>query len=542
MAIGALRAIHQRGLRVPDDIALVGFDDIEYAAHTTPPLTTVAVPKEEMGRLAVRQAIAQMEQGDQHVFSTTVVAHTLVIRSSCGTGRPGAAVTPQRKEEAMTETLAIRGGTPVVPKALHVRWPMITAEDKAAVQAALDSGIVSGPYAPQVKALEDEWARYCGVRHALTTNSGTAALHTAVAAGGIGTGDQVITTAFTFLATALAVLQNNAVPVFVDIDPRTYNIDPDKIEERITARTRAIIPVHIHGCPADMDRILAIARKHRLLVIEDAAQAHGSTYKGKKVGGIGDMGIFSFQASKNLPAGEGGIFVTNREELKERANRFRMFGEDVRESDKKAFDPARPLDGVREYNSLMMGWMYRSNELTAALARSQLRRLDASLAQTRRNAAYLTEHLGKIPGHHPAPHPDRLHLQLLPVPPPAGPQGAGRHAARHGVSPEAPGRPRGRGRRGEPVADRPRSRPDPVPGADGLRPGMPLAVPAGRGGEVRPGRVPRDAEAAGGLPGRSDRTRIPLFPQPLGADGEVRGGGPAGLRQSGSGPGVGIGR
>lgn len=298
----------------------------------------------------------------------------------------------------MRETLAIRGGSPVVPKHLHVRWPVIAAEDKAAVQAALDSGIVSGPYAPQVKALEGEWARYCGVRHALMTNSGTAALHTAVAAGGVGTGDQVVTTAFSFLATALAVLQNNAVPVFVDIDPRTYNIDPNKIEERITARTRAIVPVHIHGCPADMDRILAIARKHRLLVIEDAAQAHGATYKGRKVGGFGDMGIFSFQASKNLPAGEGGMFVTNREELKERANRFRMFGEDVRESDKKAFDPARPLDGVREYNSLMMGWMYRSNEMTAALARSQLRRLDASLEQTRRNAAFLTEHLGKIPG------------------------------------------------------------------------------------------------------------------------------------------------
>ncbi len=298
----------------------------------------------------------------------------------------------------MTDKLAIRGGTPAVPRDLHHRWPVITADDKAAVQAALDSGIVSGPYAPQVKALEEEWARYCGVRHALTTNSGTAALHTAVAGGGIGTGDQVITTAFTFLATALAVLQNNAVPVFVDIDPRTYNIDPNKIEERITARTRAIIPVHIHGCPADMDPILAIARKHRLLVIEDAAQAHGSTYKGRMVGGIGDMGIFSFQASKNLPAGEGGMFVTNREELKERANRFRMFGEDVRESDKKAFDPARPLDGVREYNSLMMGWMYRSNEMTAALCRSQLRRLDASLANTRRNAAYLTEHLAKIPG------------------------------------------------------------------------------------------------------------------------------------------------
>jgi dTDP-4-amino-4,6-dideoxygalactose transaminase len=208
----------------------------------------------------------------------------------------------------------------------------------------------------------------------------------------------VITTAFTFLATALAVLQNNAVPVFVDIDPRTYNIDPTKIAARITSRTKAIIPVHIHGLPADMDPILDIAKRHGLLVIEDAAQAHGSTYKGKKVGGIGDMGIFSFQASKNLPAGEGGIFVTNREDLRDRANMFRMFGEDIRESDKKAFDPARPLDGAREYNSLIMGWMYRTNELTAALCRSQLRRLDQSLTNTRGNAAYLSQNLGKIAG------------------------------------------------------------------------------------------------------------------------------------------------
>jgi perosamine synthetase len=298
----------------------------------------------------------------------------------------------------MKDALAIRGGTPVVRKELHVRWPIITGEDKAAVLAALDSGILNGPYAPQVKALEEEWARYCHVKYALTTNSGTAALHTAVAAGGIGTGDQVITTAFTFLATALAVLQHNAVPVFVDIDPRTFNIDPAKIAERITPRTKAILPVHIHGVPADMDPILAVARKHGLLVIEDAAQAHGSTYKGKKVGGIGDMGIFSFQGSKNLPAGEGGVFVTNREDLRDRANMFRMFGEDIRESDRKAFDPSRPLDGGREYNSLMMGWMYRTNEMSAALCRSQLRRLDASLANARKNAAYLTENLGKIPG------------------------------------------------------------------------------------------------------------------------------------------------
>ena len=298
----------------------------------------------------------------------------------------------------MRDTIALRGGPPVVRKDLHARWPLITAEDKAAVLAALDTGILNGPYAPQVKALEEDWARYCGVQYALATNSGTAALHTAVAAGGIGTGDQVITTAFTFLATALAVLQHNAVPVFVDIDPRTFNIDPAKIAERITPRTKAIIPVHIHGLPAAMDPILAIARTHGLLVIEDAAQAHGSTYQGKKVGGLGDMGIFSFQGSKNLPAGEGGIFVTNREDLRDRANRFRMFGEDIRASDQRAFDPSRPLDGAREYNSLMLGWMYRTTEMTAALCRSQLRRLEASLANTRQNAAYLTEHLGKLPG------------------------------------------------------------------------------------------------------------------------------------------------
>jgi dTDP-4-amino-4,6-dideoxygalactose transaminase len=298
----------------------------------------------------------------------------------------------------MSETLAIRGGAPVVPRSLHVRWPIITDADKAAVLAALDSGILNGPYAPQVKALEDEWARYCGVRHAVSTNSGTAALHTAVAAAGIGTGDQVITTAFTFLATALAVLQHNAVPVFVDIDPRTYNIDPAKIEERITARTKAIIPVHIHGVPADMDAIQGIARRHGLVVIEDAAQAHGAAYRGRKVGSLGDMAAFSFQGSKNLPAGEGGMLVTDREDLRERANRFRMFGEDIRQSDQRAFDPARPLDGVREYNALTLGWMYRGTELAAALCRSQLTRLEASLAQTRRNAAYLTQHLGGIRG------------------------------------------------------------------------------------------------------------------------------------------------
>lgn len=153
----------------------------------------------------------------------------------------------------MKEKLAIRGARKVVPEKLKVKWPIITQEDKNAVMKVLDRGTVWGAYAPEVMGLQEDFARYIGAKYCIAVNSGTAALHMAVAAAGVGPGDEVITSAFSFLASAVAILHHNAIPIFVDIDPRTYNIDVKKIEEKITKRTRAIIPVHIHGLPCDMD-------------------------------------------------------------------------------------------------------------------------------------------------------------------------------------------------------------------------------------------------------------------------------------------------
>jgi len=284
----------------------------------------------------------------------------------------------------------------MVPEGITRRWPQITEAERAAVLRVLDSGVLSGSLAPEVRALEEEFAEYVGARHCLSTNSGTSALHIAVAAAGIQPGDEVITSAFTFLASALAVLHHNAIPVFADIDPVTFNIDPAEIERRITPRTRAIMPVHIHGLPAGMDEILAIARRRNLIVIEDAAQAHGATYNGRRVGTIGDMGAFSIQSSKNLSAGEGGLFVTNNGDLHHRANCVRQFGEETADTSLAGVDPERPLDDLRDYNAVTMGWMYRMTSLTAAIARCQLERLDEFNRNAARNAEYLTERLGKL--------------------------------------------------------------------------------------------------------------------------------------------------
>jgi len=281
----------------------------------------------------------------------------------------------------------------VVPEGRTRWWPQITDAERSAVLRVLDSRILSGAHAPEIKELEREFALFTDAKHCLSSNSGTAALHMAVAAAEIGPGDEVITSAFTFLASALAVLHHNAIPVFADIDPVTFNLSPAEIERKITSRTRAIMPVHIHGLPADMDEILAIARKHNLIVIEDAAQSHGATYKGRKVGAIGDMGAFSVQSSKNLSAGEGGLFVTNSDAFHERANCVRQFGEEAAETTTAGLDPLHPLDDLRDYNAVMMGWMYRMTSLTAALGRCQLARLDGYNANARQNAAYLTARL-----------------------------------------------------------------------------------------------------------------------------------------------------
>ena len=287
----------------------------------------------------------------------------------------------------MAEKLAIAGGQPILKRSDYRNWPIITDDDRRLINEVLDSGIVGGGTAPQVSALEREWAAYVGSRHCLTTTSGTAALHMALAAVGAGPGDEVITSAFTFLASASCALHQNAVPVFVDIDPRTYNMDPGKLEAAITERTKVIIPVHIQGLPADLDPILSIARKHNLFVIEDACQAHGALYKGKKVGSIGDVGTFSLNNFKNLCGGEGGLFTTDNETYLKKGMLIRCFGDEVDE-----------VSHRRIYNASILGYMYRNQELPAALARAQLIHLDERNEVRIANANYLTRELGRIPG------------------------------------------------------------------------------------------------------------------------------------------------
>lgn len=298
----------------------------------------------------------------------------------------------------MTAELALWGRPPALDNSRHVRWPVLDESDRRAVLGVLDRGVLSGPFAPEVRALEREFADYIGTRHALATNSGTAALHMALAAVGVGPGDEVITSAYSFVATAQAVLHQQAIPVFVDIEPRACGIDPALIERAITRRTRALLPVHIHGMPCDLDEVMAIGKRHGIPVVEDACQAHGAMYRGRRAGSIGDAAAFSLQSSKNLACGEGGIFVTNDTAMLDRANSLRMFGENVRQMEDTPWDPVRPLDAKRAYDSVHVGWMYRTTEMSAALARSQLRKLEAANAQAQRNATRLSAALSTLPG------------------------------------------------------------------------------------------------------------------------------------------------
>lgn len=289
-------------------------------------------------------------------------------------------------------TLAIEGGMPAVPRGVHHRWPDIRQADRDAINAVLDRGELWGAYGVEVTALQQEYAQYCGAEHCLAVNSGTAALHCALVANGVRPGDEVIVPAFSFVATPMSVLHAGAAPVFCDIDPRTFNIDVAKAKELITEKTAAIMPVHMHGVVAEMDALSEIARQPHLALIEDAAQAHGSTYHGRKAGTLGDSAAFSLNGAKNLSAGEGGLFVTNDPDVFTAARRLAIFGEDT----------PRPKPGeVRAFWSRGIGWNYRIHEITAALARSQLRRLDGYNATAQRNAEILTAGLSQLPGIEP---------------------------------------------------------------------------------------------------------------------------------------------
>jgi len=214
----------------------------------------------------------------------------------------------------MSGKLAINGGTPV-RTAPFPAWPVFDEREVGALTEVLYSGAWGCTNGTKVKEFEEEFAELCGAKHAICLTSGTSALEVALWAAGVEPGDEVIVPPYTFIATASAVVMVGGIPVFVDIEPGTYNIDPTKIEEAITDRTKAIIPVHIGGRPADLDAIMEIASRHNLKVIEDCCQAHGAEWNGQRVGTISDAGAFSFQSSKNINSGEGGAIVTNDEAL-----------------------------------------------------------------------------------------------------------------------------------------------------------------------------------------------------------------------------------
>jgi dTDP-4-amino-4,6-dideoxygalactose transaminase len=250
------------------------------------------------------------------------------------------------------------------------------------IMAAIERVLRSGQFilGPEVEAFEREVAAYLGVKHAIGVNSGTDALIIALHALGIGPGDEVITTPFTFFATAEAISRVDATPVFVDIEPRTFNINPELIEPAITPRTRAILPVHLYGHPADMDPIMEIARTYNLKVVEDAAQAFGALYKGKKAGTIGDVGCFSFFPTKNLGAfGDGGLIATNDNEVADRARMLRVHG------------------AQKKYYHEMIGYNSRLDELQAAVLRVKLPFVDAWNEARRRAAACYNLLLAGVP-------------------------------------------------------------------------------------------------------------------------------------------------
>ncbi len=255
---------------------------------------------------------------------------------------------------------------------LKAQYRSIKPEIDAAMQRVVDN--TSFILGKEVSQFEKDYATFCKAEHCVGMDSGTAALHLALIICGVKPGDEVITTTHTFVATAEVISVIGAKPVLVDIDPRTYNIDPNLIEGAITPLTRAIIPVHLYGQPAEMDPILDIARKHNLRVIEDAAQAHGAEYRGRRAGTLGDVACFSFFPSKNLGAyGDAGALVTNDAELAERARMLRNHGR------------------VDKYEHLIVGYGYRLDALQAAILGAKLPHLDAWNARRREIADYYTE-------------------------------------------------------------------------------------------------------------------------------------------------------
>jgi dTDP-4-amino-4,6-dideoxygalactose transaminase len=277
--------------------------------------------------------------------------------------------------------LAINGGTPIRTTPFPA-WPQFGTEEEEILLSALRSGVWGSIDGTYVKQFEVEFAELQAARHGVTVTNATMGLAVALKAIGIGPGDEVLIPPYTFIATATAALLLGAIPVFVDVDPETLLIDPALIDQAVTTRTRAIIPVHHGGSPADMDGVMAAAQRHGLRVIEDAAQAHGAAWRGRPVGAIGDIGVFSFQSSKPITAGEGGIMVTNDDELDELLWSYRNVGR---------------RRGGEWYEHVRIGWNLRLTEFQGAVLLAQMKRMPAQQQQRTEAAAYLTGQLEQIP-------------------------------------------------------------------------------------------------------------------------------------------------
>jgi len=283
--------------------------------------------------------------------------------------------------------LALKGGSKAITldDTEALKWPLIGDEEINAVINLLKKGELS--ISEETYAFEKEFADYLGVKYALAHNNGTAAIHAAFFAVGVGPGDEVIAPSYTYWATVMPILSCNAIPVFAEIDPKNLCLDPDDVKKKITPQTKAIIVVHLWGMPAEMDELLEIAQENNIALIEDASHAHGAEYKGRKVGGIGDIGCFSLQTSKLMIGGEGGILVTNNKEYYERAVLLGHYERIPKLSVK-----------YRKYAYTGFGWKYRISPLAAAIARIQLRHLDERNAKRNRNLEYLDRELNKIKG------------------------------------------------------------------------------------------------------------------------------------------------
>jgi dTDP-4-amino-4,6-dideoxygalactose transaminase len=277
---------------------------------------------------------------------------------------------------------------------LKAQYRSIKPEIDEAVARVLDScQFVLGP---EVAEFEKDFASYCGTSECIALNSGTSALHLALLAGGVGPGDEVITVPFTFVASVATILYAGAKPVLVDIEPRTFNMNPDALQAAISPRTKAIVPVHLYGHPADMDPILEVARKHNLVVIEDAAQAHGATYKGRSAGRVGDIACFSFYPTKNLGAyGEGGAVTTSNPEYARTIRMLRDWGQD------------------RKYHHLLHGYNYRMEGFQGAILRVKLRHLERWIERRRAIVKTYNEQLAGLDVVRPAEMPWARHVYHL---------------------------------------------------------------------------------------------------------------------------------